>query len=140
MATNQRIERQLLTVMDVMPTILDLADIAPPGERFKDRDVLPMRGKSFAPLLTDQGYTVHEADEEIALASIGRNVMFRGPWKIVREPGQQWELFNLEDDPSESTDLSSRQPELKAELVAAFERYAEERNYIDRVPMENEEL
>jgi uncharacterized sulfatase len=34
-------------------------------------------------------------------------------------------LFNLEDDPSESTDLSGKYPEIKSELIMKYERYLE---------------
>jgi arylsulfatase len=51
--------------------------------------------------------------------------MYReGPWKIVRSNGFDWELFNLETDPTETRDLSREHPERLAEMAARYnERY-----------------
>lgn len=53
-----------------------------------------------------------------------REALRRGDWKIVRNGGEKWELFNLADDPYEKTELSSQMPEKVEELLAV---YAEER-------------
>lgn len=53
-----------------------------------------------------------------------REALRRGDWKIVRNGGKKWELFNLADDPYEKTELSSQMPEKVEELLAI---YAEER-------------
>ena len=129
-----RVDDQLLTVMDIMPTILDLTGTVAPGARFEGREVMPIRGRSFAAVANDAGAVVHPDDEDIALASAGRNVMFRGPFKLVRELERDWELFNLVADPSETKDLSSAMPDLRQDMISAFEAFALERNYLDRVP------
>ena len=131
--TRGKVDNQLLTVMDIMPTVLELAGTAAPGAMFDGRKVLPIRGKSFASALNIGAPPAHPADEDIALASAGRNVMFRGPWKLVRELEKGWELFNLDDDPSETTDLATQMPELTQDMVNAFAGFAAERNYLDRV-------
>ncbi len=49
----------------------------------------------------------------------------RGRWKLVRAPGKEgvrFELYDLEVDPDESTDLATREPERVAELAALLER------------------
>ena len=38
---------------------------------------------------------------------------------------RQWRLYKIGDDPVETNDLSNAQPELFAEMVAAYDRYAE---------------
>lgn len=129
------VDDQLLTVMDVMPTILELAGTAVPQGTFDDREVLSMRGKSFSSALRGEAGRAHSADEDIALSSAGRNVMFRGPWKLVRELERDWELFNLDDDPGEHSNLSAQYPDLHQELIDAFGEFAAERNYIDRAPL-----
>jgi len=129
-----RVDNQLLTVMDIMPTILDLAGTEAPGDQFEGRGVLPIRGRSFSSVIDDRSALVHSPGEDIALASAGRNVMFRGPWKLVRELGREWELYNLDADPSESTDVSGQEPELKQSMIAAFGEFAKDRNYLDRTP------
>ena len=44
----------------------------------------------------------------------------QGRWKIVGYRDRPWELYDLEADPSESTDLASQQPETLERLVAAY--------------------
>ncbi len=50
-----------------------------------------------------------------------------GDWKLLRNPrrgqGDQWELYNLANDISESNDLSATHPEKRAELLDAWNAY-----------------
>ncbi|KAL3704783.1 hypothetical protein TMatcc_008455 [Talaromyces marneffei ATCC 18224] len=48
------ISHNFTTVMDILPTVLDLAGLSPPGSVFRGRDVAPIRGKSWRPLLEDK--------------------------------------------------------------------------------------
>lgn len=131
LATPGRIENQFLTVMDMMPTVLDLAGVPLPGSTFNGRTVLPVRGKSFAPLLSSPDNLIHDREEGIALDSAGNRMMIKGDWKIVQLPRRDWLLFNIADDPSESTDLAAREPARLAAMVAEFNTYAQARNYIE---------
>jgi arylsulfatase len=58
-------------------------------------------------------------------------MMVKGDWKIVQPPRSDWMLFNLAQDPSESNDMAASEPDQLTALVAEFNRYAEERNYIE---------
>ena len=128
-ASPGRIDNQFLTVMDIMPTVLDLAGLDIPTGAFDGREILSIRGKSMVPMLT--GERVHSADEAIALDSAGNHMMVKGDWKIVKPPRRDWLLFNISDDPRESRDLATSMPEQLATLVAEFNRFAIERNYIE---------
>jgi arylsulfatase A-like enzyme len=46
----------------------------------------------------------------------GRGVR-RGPWKASKLGGRGWELFNLDDDPGETHDVSGEHPEVLDGLV-----------------------
>ena len=46
-------------------------------------------------------------------------------------PRRDWLLVNIADDPSESTDLATQEPERLAALVAEFNEYAQARNSIE---------
>lgn len=130
--TPGRIDDQFLTVMDIMPTVLDLAGVAPPTTTFNGREVLPLRGKSMAPLLASSNQSrIHPADEAIALDSAGFRMMVKGDWKIVQPPRGGWMLFNITEDPSESRELAVELPEQLATLVAEFDGFAAARNYIE---------
>jgi arylsulfatase len=51
------------TVMDVVPTFLDLAGIPDPHGQFAGRAVEPIRGTSWAPYLGGRATSVHDAKE-----------------------------------------------------------------------------
>ncbi len=122
---------QFLTVMDIMPTVLDLAGIEPPDGSFGGRDVMPLRGHSMAPLLTTRQGRIHGEEEAIALDHSGNRMMVRGEWKIVQLPRQAWMLFNMVEDPSERNDLAAAMPEQLERMVSIFNGFARERHYIE---------
>lgn len=126
------VDLQLLTAMDIMPTVLELAGANAPEGTFAGREVHPMRGKSFVPVLSDEGAVVHPDTEAIALDSAGRSVVMKGDWKAVRELYGDWGLFNMTRDPGETRDVAASEPGKLAELVADFEKQARESNFIRR--------
>ena len=125
------IDNQFLTVMDIMPTVLDLAGVAAPTGTFNGREILSMRGRSFRSLLAGSAAAVHGATDAIALDHSGNRMMVRGDWKIVQQPRAGWLLFNLADDPSESNDLAAQRPQVLESMVTEFNRFAAARNYIE---------
>jgi arylsulfatase A-like enzyme len=46
-----------------------------------------------------------------------------GHWKLVRTPADEYQLFDLQKDVAERTDLSSSEPERLARMVGALERW-----------------
>jgi hypothetical protein len=46
----------------------------------------------------------------------GRGVR-KGPWKASKLGGRGWELFNLDNDPGETRDVSGEQPDVLNSLV-----------------------
>jgi arylsulfatase len=128
----ESINRQYLNNMDLMPTLLELAGLTHPAPRFDNRDILPMRGKSFAGILRGNNSAVHEANEAIALSSSGQHFMYRGNLKLLKELRSDWELYDLAADPYERHDLAGDQPELLQELLAEFEIQAARSNILDR--------
>lgn len=125
-------EAQLLTAMDLMPTILELTEVPAPGAEFGGRKVLPMRGRSFASLLSGSDDPVHPADEATALDAAGLSVVLRGHWKMVRPRVGDWELYDLAADPGETQNTIESYPDIAAELAAAFEQQSEISNFIRR--------
>ena len=124
------INNHFVTVMDIMPTLLDLAKIEAPSDTFNGRDILPVRGRSMVPLFTNNA-TVHPEDEAIALDHAGNRMMVKGDWKIVQAPRQDWLLFNMAEDPSELENLADEAPDKLASMIAEFQEFARQRNYIE---------
>jgi len=114
-----------VTVMDVLPTVLDVAGIAPVGNEYAGRDVLEPLGSSLVPVLTDNRVLDRQ---EFAWESYGNRGYRIGNWKLVwlwppYGPGR-WELFDLSVDPGETNDLSEQNPELVNTMSAAWDQWA----------------
>lgn len=107
-------------VIDIMPTFLDVAATSYPTD-FDGRRLLPLEGNSLLPLLRGDETQEHEA----LFWSVPRHQAIRaGRWKAIRsKSGGQWELFDLQADGTETTNLAQRQPDRVAEMAAQFEAW-----------------
>lgn len=137
--TQFRIDNQYLSVIDVAPTILELASVEPPGKTYGGRSVAPIEGHSFARVLSGSVEPVYDADDAFVMELHGGRSVRLGRYKLVWEqpPGNtwwgyptpdtwyRWQLFDLEKDPSEANDISETHPELVQELIAIWDEYAE---------------
>lgn len=54
-----------------------------------------------------------------------------GDWKLVREFGRDWELYNMREDRTELRDLRHRNPGRADELICEFEVWAGRVGVID---------
>ncbi len=58
----------------------------------------------------------------------------KGDFKLLRlvKPfgPDDWQLYNLANDPGETVDLSGRMPELRSEMVEIWNRYSQETGVI----------
>lgn len=130
------------TVMDTLPTCLDLAGISFPSKEFRGREVVSPRGKSWTAHLSSAGLTttsVHHEDSHIhGWELFGQRAIREGPWKavwIALPKGKgDWELYNVDKDPAEQYDLASSEPDRLAKLVGHWEVYFAETGMI-QTPM-----
>jgi arylsulfatase len=117
------------TVMDVAPTLLELAGIIHPGTSYRDKEIYSMQGTSMADFLRGASSTVHGPNLRSGSELFGRISFREGKWKILRlKPPWgtgSWELFNLESDPGETMDLSNENPEKMKYLIYLWEQYQE---------------
>ncbi len=130
---------QILTVMDVMPTLLELAGIDHPGTRYRNRDVVKMRGSSMLATLQGKASKVHPDDYVIGWELFSKRAIRKGDWKIIYEPYHEvleprvagiktdtWQLYNLAEDPAELNDLSEENPQKLKEMIMHWEEYVAE--------------
>lgn len=92
-------------VVDVVPTILELARVASP----LDRPEFP--GRSLAPTLLGTDESSADDDGDAAARDLwwfhdGHRAIRVGNWKAVSPLGEPWELYNLATDRSETQDLA----------------------------------
>ncbi len=116
-------------VTDLMPTLLDLAQVKHP-ESFQGRKVAPMRGKSLTGVTSGDDEHTYAKDALIGGEMIGGKWMRKGDYKAVLVakslgPGT-WKLYDTASDPGETRDLSAEQPALLKELQTAWHEYAKE--------------
>ena len=105
--------------MDLFPTTIEAAGGKSPGG---------IEGKSILPLLNtgtqkaferDVFFTRREGNHKYMGDSSW--AMRRGPWKLLKNvPDGPWELYNLDDDPLEATDLRKKNPQKFNELSKAM--------------------
>ncbi|KAK7518418.1 alkaline-phosphatase-like protein [Phyllosticta citriasiana] len=127
------------TVMDLAPTILDMAGVKHPAPTFHGREVVPMRGASIAPFAASSSVArVHAEDFVNGWETCGRAAVRKGDWKIVFIPKpkgpERWELFNLKSDPGEIHDLAEQEPARLKELLKLWDQYVLETGVIPLAP------
>ena len=111
-------------VSDLMPTLLDAADV--------DYDASALYGKSILPVLAGQ---TTETRDSFGGEVSGNASLYRGNWKLVRTALPRgdftWRLYDLSVDPGETTDLSRENPTLFAEMRREYEAYASKTGVLD---------
>lgn len=142
------IETTFTTVMDILPTFLDLAGIQHPAPTFRSRDVVSLRGKSWTPLLSapqSSTVSIYSGENDIVgWEQLGIAAVRVGEWKALflpppRGPGK-WELYHLSEDLGEVNDLAEKEPKKLAEMIAHYETYFQETGMFDAYEMFQSEL
>lgn len=132
-----KISEAFVTVMDILPTVLDLAGVPHPGETYRGRQVAIPRGKSWRAHLSSPkaNATVHGEETHIhGWELFGQRAIRQGNWKAVWSTKSLdkdgWELYNLQKDPSELVDLANDEPEILKRLVDFWDQYVSETGVI----------
>ncbi len=100
-------------LIDVLPTLADLAGASIPDE-YPQREVRPVSGVSLRPVF--EGKKLNRA-EPIHLQFSSDYGLRDGDWKVVSFKGQEWELYNVANDRTETNNLAASEPERVAAMV-----------------------
>jgi arylsulfatase len=124
-----------VTIMDLLPTFLELAGTAHPGTSYRGREVRQPQGTSLLPLLFGESEAVHRDDEILGWELYGHRAVRRGDWKLVWDHAapptvRRWQLFDLSRDPFEQHDLSAGRPGVYEAMLEAWKAYEEENGVI----------
>ena len=129
------IVRSFATVMDVLPTVLDLAGVEHPGENFKGRKVAIPKGKSWIPLLEGKADYIHLEETVTGWELFGQQAIRKGSYKALYIPTPygpgKWQLFHIKNDPGEIHDLALKEPEKLSELLEHWSEYVAETGLIE---------
>ncbi len=109
----------IAATMDIFPTVVEAA-----GAKVEHA----IDGRSFLPLLLGKDQPAFDRDLFFTRREGGDRfmgeciwAMRRGDWKLVKNsPMTNWELFDLSEDPGETTDLSGKNRRKYRELGAAM--------------------
>jgi arylsulfatase A-like enzyme len=99
-----------VSLIDIQPTLAELIGVDPPDGA---------QGQSLVPLLRGEpGDPERPLLFELWPPRPDMQALRRGKWKLIRSRGEATtlELFDLEQDPGETTDLADRRSNLAAEL------------------------
>lgn len=110
---------QIAAHIDVFPTLLELAGVPMPK-------TLPQDGRSLVPLLTGEAagwpdrtlYTQH-----VLPAGGRRNGAVRTQRYRLVDDGKGWQLFDMDDDPGQTRDISGAHADVAKRLADAYARW-----------------
>jgi arylsulfatase len=115
------LHREFRYVTDVLPSLLELVGVGA-GDT-------PIDGVSFARDLRDA--SSHCSGREQYIEMVGNRAYFRDRWKLVmlHRPGpgdehDEWELYDIVADPTETTNVATDHPDVVAALADAWEQAA----------------
>ena len=136
------VNHSFMTIMDVLPTFLEIAGIEHPGAgSYKDgREVNAIEGQSFWPHLAGTAPMVHAPDDTAGWsANGGHGALIRGDYKLIndRMPSggtgvTPWRLYNIAEDPGENVNQYDN-PEYAGIIVSLKRQLAQRRQDIGDV-------
>ena len=104
---------------------------------YKGKNINPPNGTSMWAMLQGKSTIIHDATETVGYELAGSSAIFQGEYKLVRNPPPkgfgEWELYNMNADPSEVHNLAKENPAKVNELIQAYADY-EKRNGVVPVP------
>jgi arylsulfatase len=124
-----RLRRQPGHLIDVMATCVDVAGATYPKE-YKGNKITPLEGKSLVPAFADKAIE----REAIYWEHEGNKAILVGSWKLVSKHPGPWELYHLERDRPETTDLAAKEPERVQAMSAQWQAWAERANVLPLRP------
>jgi arylsulfatase A-like enzyme len=124
-AAKGKLTSQVGHIVDVMPTLLEVAGASYPAE-FQGRKLTPLPGKSLAKVLRDEAGDSSIGERTLAWEHEGNRAIRVGDWKLVAPFRGDWELYDLAKDRTESSNLAAEQPTKVQELAALWDKWAKE--------------
>ena len=121
------------TIMDLAPTFLELAGGTYPSV-YHGQHLAPYKGASLLSYLNNKTKYVHDANYVMGWELFGRCAIRKGKWKITKIESPfgigEFELFNIDEDPTESHDLSKKYPSLYHTMLDHWKAYVKDNGVI----------
>ena len=107
-------------LIDFMATFLDVAEAEYP-KQIGERQIDPLQGRSLLPIFRGE---TREPHETLYFHFSTDRALRQGPWKLVSAKLGRWELYNLDEDRTETSDLAAKHPEKVEEMAKEWFRLA----------------
>jgi arylsulfatase len=114
-------------VVDVLPTILEATGCQYQSE-VGGHEIQPMQGQSLMDLFRGKDWA---REEPIFFEHEGNSAVRLGQFKLVRQHGKDWELYDIEADRTELTDLRGSNTDLEADLIGQYNNWAKRTGVMD---------
>ena len=105
---------------DVMATVLEAAKVPYP-QKLGGHEITPAEGESFLDITKGDW----KRSQPIFWEHEGNCGMRTERYKLVRKFPQDFELYDMDMDRTEEHDLSAEKPELLAEMIAEYQKWAD---------------
>jgi arylsulfatase len=122
----ESVTHQVGHVIDIMATLADVAGATYPSS-YQGRNILPLEGKSLLPVFHGQKRDGHRV---LCWEQRGNKAIRMGKWKLVALRNRPWELYNLETDRTEISNLAAQQPDIVRQMEKAYLAWATRCNVI----------
>lgn len=122
-----QVAHQAAHVVDILPTILEVTGATYLGE-LGGEAIQPCQGESLLALLQGADWS---RELPIFWEHEGNSAIRMGRFKLVRQHGRPWELFDMETDRTELHDLAGRGGALEADLLRRYEDWAAKTGVLD---------
>lgn len=125
-------------IIDLAPTFYELAGAKYPA-KYKNLVTNPLAGKSLVPVLLGQEKEVKRG-QPLFWERAGNRAVRAGKWKLVSHwPSYNWELYDLEADRGETTNLARQNHEIVSELSVKYFEWAKKTGVVDFALLEDKE-
>lgn len=124
-----KILNQPAHVMDIMPTLLELAG----GSYPQTGDLVPLEGQSLVQFLSN---TSSLSTQTLAWEHIGNRAVLKGKWKLVSKRGTSWELFDLSRDRIEQQNMIDFNAETAKQMIEYFDEWSQRAGVLDYAEVE----
>lgn len=127
-------------ITDVLPTLLEAADIPVPSGSYQGREIVDVEGISHWAAFQAENPEPAARPGGMVGEALGQAAFVRdGQWKLSRQPvgtdsvsfvDIPWALFDMNNDRGETQDLAASHPDIVARLERLWDAYAERNNVI----------
>jgi arylsulfatase A-like enzyme len=111
--------REVGHITDLMPTVLELAGASYPKEH-DGNAIFPQEGVSLVPVFKGKQLS----PRQVFMEHEGNRSVREGRWKLVALQGKPWELYDMDADPTEMTNLAAENADRVTRMAKAWDDWA----------------